>query len=129
MHAHIWLFTWKKICLYILKEFFEYIERERTKDFEILARKYRAIGPLLTKMEGLVVHTNTGKSPKLHQYYSFWEKKVHESLTRVRYYIFSIINLYSDGRQCTKSLTWVRYCIFLVIKKMNSWDKRHVSLT
>ncbi|CAH1233746.1 DNAH10 [Branchiostoma lanceolatum] len=63
------------------KEFFEYIERERSKDYELLARKYRAIGPLLTKMEGLVVHTNTGKSPKLHSYYSYWEKRVYTSLT------------------------------------------------
>lgn len=67
------------------KEYFEHIERERSKDFEILARKYRAIGPLLTKMEGLVVHTNSGKSPKLHQYYAHWEKKVHEALLKVSF--------------------------------------------
>ena len=48
-----------------------------------MARKYRAIGPLLTKMEGLVVHTNTGKSPKLARYYAYWERKVFESLTKV----------------------------------------------
>ncbi|XP_060580911.1 dynein axonemal heavy chain 10-like isoform X1 [Ruditapes philippinarum] len=65
------------------KEYFEHIERERSKDSEILARKYRAIGPLLTKMEGLVVHTNSGKSPKLHQYYAHWEKKVYEALLKL----------------------------------------------
>ncbi|XP_064619187.1 dynein axonemal heavy chain 10-like isoform X2 [Lineus longissimus] len=65
------------------KEFYEYVERERAKDFETLARKYRAVGPLLTKMEGLVVHTNTGKSPKLHQYYSYWERRVFHSLTKL----------------------------------------------
>ncbi|XP_050408300.1 dynein axonemal heavy chain 10 [Patella vulgata] len=65
------------------KEFFEHIEQERARDFEILARKYRAIGPLLTKMEGLVVHTNSGKSPKLRQYYAFWERRVYESLTKL----------------------------------------------
>lgn len=65
------------------KEFYEHIERERARDFETLARKYRAIGPLLTKMEGLVVHTNTGKSPKLAAYYGYWEKRVYESLTKV----------------------------------------------
>jgi dynein heavy chain len=59
------------------------VERERGKDFETLARKYRAVGPLLTKMEGLVVHTNTGKSPKLNQYYSYWERRVFNSLTKV----------------------------------------------
>ncbi|CAH1801914.1 unnamed protein product [Owenia fusiformis] len=70
-------------CLPGCKEFFEYIERERFKDYETLARKYRAIGPLLTKMEGLVVHTNTGKSPKLAQYYGHWERKIYGSLSKL----------------------------------------------
>ena len=65
------------------KEFFEFVERERAKDFELLARKYRAIGPLLKKVEGLVVHTNTGRAPKLAQYYSFWERKIFDSLNLV----------------------------------------------
>ncbi|XP_074640231.1 dynein axonemal heavy chain 10-like [Tubulanus polymorphus] len=65
------------------KEFYEHIEKERAKDLETLARKYRAIGPLLTKMEGLVVHTNTGKSLKLAQYYSFWERRVYDSLCKL----------------------------------------------
>ncbi|KAL5017096.1 hypothetical protein ScPMuIL_006685 [Solemya velum] len=65
------------------KEYFEHIEKERAKDFEIMSRKYRAVGPLLTKMEGLVAHTNTGKSPKLSQYYSYWEKKVYNALTKL----------------------------------------------
>lgn len=65
------------------KEYFENVERERAKDFETLARKYRAIGPLLTKMEGLVVHTNSGKSTKLSSYYSHWERKVFESLNKL----------------------------------------------
>ena len=41
---------------------------ERTKEIEQLSRKYRAIGPLLTKMEGLIAQTNTGKSPKLQKF-------------------------------------------------------------
>ncbi|XP_077995609.1 dynein axonemal heavy chain 10-like isoform X2 [Glandiceps talaboti] len=65
------------------KEFFEYIEKERAHTFETLARKYRAIGPLLTKMEGLVVHTNTGRSPRLASYYAYWERRVYESLTKL----------------------------------------------
>lgn len=48
-----------------------------------MARKYRAIGPLLTKMEGLVVHTNTGRSTKLQPYYAYWENAVYEALTKV----------------------------------------------
>nr|XP_054773560.1 dynein axonemal heavy chain 10-like [Lytechinus pictus] len=65
------------------KEFYDHIERERLHMYETLSRKYRAIGPLLTKMEGLVVHTNTGKSPRLAAYYAFWERRVYETLTRM----------------------------------------------
>ena len=84
------------ITIMLLQEFFEHIERERAKDFEILARKYHAIGPLLTKMEGLVVHTNTGKSPKLHQYYTYWEKKVYQSLTKVNMVLNGFFSAYKS---------------------------------
>ncbi|XP_075256614.1 dynein axonemal heavy chain 10-like [Convolutriloba macropyga] len=66
-----------------VKDFFDYIETERARDVEVLVRKYRAIGPLLTKMEGLVVHTNTGKAPRLQAYYAYWERKVFDSITKM----------------------------------------------
>ncbi|XP_057295129.1 dynein axonemal heavy chain 10-like [Hydractinia symbiolongicarpus] len=66
----------------VIKEYIDFLERIRVHDMESLARKYRAIGPLLTKMEGLVAHTNTGKSPKLQQYYSYWEKRIFQSLLK-----------------------------------------------
>ncbi|XP_051831868.1 dynein axonemal heavy chain 10 [Antechinus flavipes] len=66
-----------------VKEFFECIERERARDLEHMVRKYLAIGPMLTKVEGLVIHTNTGKAPKLAPYYLYWENKIYEALTRL----------------------------------------------
>ena len=51
-----------------------------------LSRKYHAIGPLLIKMEGLVVYSNTGKSPRLKHYYSYWERRVFDALVKVRDY-------------------------------------------
>ncbi|XP_075390744.1 dynein axonemal heavy chain 10 [Tenrec ecaudatus] len=66
-----------------VKEFFEHIERERTKDLDHMVRWYLAIGPLLTKAEGLVIHTNTGKSPKLASYYKYWEGKIYDVLTKL----------------------------------------------
>ena len=56
---------------------------------EGLVRKYRAIGPLLTKMEGLIAHTNTGKSPKMHSYYAYWESRVYDALLKV----WSLLNI------------------------------------
>ncbi|XP_073442216.1 dynein axonemal heavy chain 10 [Dendrobates tinctorius] len=66
-----------------VKEFFEYIENERSKDLEIMVRKYTAIGSILTKIEGLVVNTNTGKNTQMAQYYAFWENKVYTILTKM----------------------------------------------
>lgn len=50
-----------------------------------LVRKYHGIGPLLIKVEGLVIKSNTGKAPRLKQYYQFWERKVFDSLVKVKY--------------------------------------------
>ncbi|XP_043925694.1 dynein axonemal heavy chain 10 [Protopterus annectens] len=66
-----------------VKEFFEFIEHERAKDTEHLVRMYNAIGPLLTKMEGLVVHSNTGRSSKMANYYAYWERKIYNGLTKM----------------------------------------------
>ena len=88
------------------KDYFEFIEIHRSKtvrslliqipqynnglsltvkslQVETLSQKYRAIGPLLTKMEGLVVNTNTGKSTKLKSYYGYWEKRAFDALTKM----------------------------------------------
>ncbi|XP_048641449.1 dynein axonemal heavy chain 10 isoform X3 [Marmota marmota marmota] len=66
-----------------VKEFFEYIERERARDIDHMVRWYLAIGPLLTKVEGLVIHTNTGRAPKLSAYYKYWENRIYEVLVRL----------------------------------------------
>ncbi len=63
----------------------------RTREMEGIARKYRAIGPLLTKMEGLVAHTNTGRSPKMHPYYIYWESKIYDALLKVSTFISLMI--------------------------------------
>ena len=65
------------------KEFYEYVEEERAKAIEVLARKYKGIGPVLTKVEGLVVGTNTGRSPRMGPYYHYWEMQVLDSLIKV----------------------------------------------
>ena len=62
-------------------------ETHRSSVLTTLARKYHAIGPLLTKIEGLIVYTNSGKSGRLTAYYAHWEKKVFDAIVKVRTYI------------------------------------------
>jgi len=66
-----------------LQEYFAFIEQEQKKEFEFMLTKFQAIAPLLTKVEGLVVNTNTGEAAKLKQYYAHWETKIYNSLTAV----------------------------------------------
>ncbi|XP_064378089.1 dynein axonemal heavy chain 10 [Dromaius novaehollandiae] len=66
-----------------VKEFFEHVKCERAKDVEHMVRKYVAIGPLLTKVEGLVANTNSGKSPKLFSYYAYWENRIYQVLMQL----------------------------------------------
>ena len=53
------------LLCFFLQEYFEFQEIHRSRIFSTLSRKYHDIGPLLIKVEGLVVSTNTGKSPLL----------------------------------------------------------------
>ena len=72
------------------QEYFDFQESYRNGIFNSLSRKYHAIGPLLIKMEGLVVYSNTGKSPRLMHYYSYWERRVFDALVKVNYVFFAI---------------------------------------
>ena len=50
---------------------------------DTLVEKYKSITPLLLKMESLVANTNTGRSPQLRSYYTFWEKKIFYALNQM----------------------------------------------
>ncbi|XP_037090995.1 dynein heavy chain 10, axonemal-like [Pollicipes pollicipes] len=63
------------------KEYFSGVEGRRAHEMERLTRKYQSIGPQLVKVEGLVVHTNTGRNPRLYKYYTHWEKQCFTACT------------------------------------------------
>lgn len=75
------------------QELFDYVEDERMREFDSLALRYKAIGPLLVKMEGLVTLSNSGKNPKLQQYYAHWERKIYQSITTVSIKIYVLLAL------------------------------------
>ncbi|KAF7665535.1 hypothetical protein LDENG_00140280 [Lucifuga dentata] len=66
-----------------LKEFCETIERERAKNVILLSLKYSDIGPLLTMTEQLIMQTSSGKAKSMAQFYTYWEKKVLDSLVKM----------------------------------------------
>jgi hypothetical protein len=59
------------------------VESRRKQDAIELQKKYKLIGPLITKVEGLVYNTNSSQSPKMKAYYSYWERQIFSTLSEV----------------------------------------------
>ncbi|KAJ3055760.1 Dynein heavy chain 10, axonemal [Rhizophlyctis rosea] len=64
-------------------EFFDFVNKHRANILEGMVQKYLSIGPLLIKMESLVVRTNTGKSKMLKEYYNYWERQIFAALNHM----------------------------------------------
>src|SRR5437868_5781326 len=69
--------------LTFMKDFLESLEKQNAATVEDLVRKYKTIGPLLGKIEGIIEGKNTLKSSKMKSYYQFWEKRIFNALNRV----------------------------------------------
>ncbi|XP_077418136.1 dynein axonemal heavy chain 10-like isoform X1 [Vanacampus margaritifer] len=63
-----------------IREFYECMDRERIKTVNLLRSKYADIGPVICKVERLIMETNTGKCNSMSSYYAAWERKVHSAL-------------------------------------------------
>ena len=70
------------------------MEKRRHSTRVSLMTSYRAMSPILTKIEGLVVNTNTGKACKLESYYHYWEKIIYDSIKQVYVLFMSTQQLY-----------------------------------
>ncbi|KAM3960300.1 LOW QUALITY PROTEIN: dynein heavy chain at 89D [Aphomia sociella] len=71
--------TW----LYPCKAYFVEVENERLERVATLSRIYERIGPILMKLEYLILGTSTGKSNVMTAYYTYWEKKIFKCLVRL----------------------------------------------
>ncbi|KAF9819085.1 hypothetical protein SFRURICE_000750 [Spodoptera frugiperda] len=71
--------TW----LYPCKAYFVEVENERLERIAVLSRIYDRIGPILMKLEYLILGTSTGTSPVMTAYYAHWEKKIFMCLVRL----------------------------------------------
>ncbi|KAF9424732.1 hypothetical protein HW555_000033, partial [Spodoptera exigua] len=71
--------TW----LYPCKAYFVEVENERLERIAVLSRMYDRIGPILMKLEYLILGTSTGTSSVMSAYYTHWEKKIFLCLVRL----------------------------------------------
>ncbi|XP_052562272.1 dynein axonemal heavy chain 10 isoform X4 [Culex pipiens pallens] len=64
------------------RDFFKALEQERNAKTTRLIKLYDSIGPILVKLESLVLGTFTGECPEMKFYYNHWEKHVFSCFTR-----------------------------------------------
>ncbi|PZC71734.1 hypothetical protein B5X24_HaOG212562 [Helicoverpa armigera] len=69
--------------LYPCKAYFVEVENERLERVAALSRIYDRIGPILMKLEYLILGTSTGTSNVMNAYYTHWEKKIFMCLVRL----------------------------------------------
>ncbi|KAG5468437.1 hypothetical protein LSCM1_02417 [Leishmania martiniquensis] len=64
-----------------LQTLVDIIERRRVEQLDRCMRAYRTAKPLLTKVEGQLLGTHTGKCSNLASYYRHWEQRIWRALT------------------------------------------------
>lgn len=57
-------------------DYFGKLNKIRTEKVIDMKKLFESIGPTLVKLESLILGTFTGQSPKMKQYYVFWEKEM-----------------------------------------------------
>jgi dynein heavy chain len=66
-----------------IAELVDSTEMKRLHRLDALATKYQSICPLLIKIEELVAGTNGGDSVKMQGYYSYWERRIYNAITKM----------------------------------------------
>ncbi|XP_056647538.1 dynein axonemal heavy chain 10 [Diorhabda sublineata] len=62
------------------KDFFNVMYDNRTEKMSKLMKIYDSFAPILTKLETMVLGTNTGRSPAMFPYYTSWEEEMYKAL-------------------------------------------------
>lgn len=65
------------------REFFKQLHTVRDEKCHRIKKMYDSIGPILIKLESLILETFTGQSEKMELYYNFWERETFNCATRV----------------------------------------------
>eukprot|EP00920_Eleutheroschizon_duboscqi_P000635 GHVT01001786.1.p1 GENE.GHVT01001786.1~~GHVT01001786.1.p1 ORF type:complete len:2279 (-),score=271.40 GHVT01001786.1:1123-7959(-) len=64
-----------------IQQFCEFFERHRVLVLEELGKQLSSLTPLVIKIEEITAGTKTGGSPKLAEYYDYWERRMYNAIT------------------------------------------------
>lgn len=70
------------VYIFSPKDFFSHVEQQRAECISKLLMTYNMVGPILRKLEGLVLQTSTGKSSLMAFFYNSCEKKTFNTLIK-----------------------------------------------
>lgn len=65
------------------QEYFTKLELVRNEKISRMRKLFESVGPILVKLESLILGTFTGESPKMKQYYVFWEKELFTLIVKL----------------------------------------------
>ncbi|EDV92648.1 GH18884 [Drosophila grimshawi] len=71
--------------VYSCQGYFELLEASRNQKAAQMKRLYDSLGPVLIKLESLVLGTFTGRSEKMRNYYEFWEGETYKCIVDMTY--------------------------------------------
>lgn len=66
--------------VYECQGYFELLEASRNRKAAQMKQLYDSLGPVLIKLESLVLGTFTGRSEKMRNYYEFWEEETYKCI-------------------------------------------------
>ena len=66
--------------VYHCQGYMERLEQTRTEKCSYMKKIYDSLGPVLIKLESLVLGTYTGRSEKMREYYIFWEEETYKCI-------------------------------------------------
>ena len=72
-----------KLSALDVSDLYDKLERTRTARLDALVRKYRAVRPVMKQIEGLIAGTDTMASPRLAEFYRFWERRFYNAISRL----------------------------------------------
>lgn len=65
-----------------IREYFHSVDQQRNEKVRKIKELFESIGPILIKLESLILGTFTGESSKMKLCYAYWEKELFKLLIR-----------------------------------------------
>lgn len=65
-----------------ITKYFSAIYENKCKKMKSIENLFKAVGPILIKLESLVLNTSNGKLNHMHLYYDFWNNQLSQLLCR-----------------------------------------------